>query len=299
MSHRALSGVIPVLLTPLDADFKVDKSSLKTLCDYYSNKGVSGLWVLGTGGEDMCLSYQERLTVAEIVSECVPNNIKKIIGCSFFSPSESRRFLRDTRDFNFHAYHAMPYHPKVSLHNILDWYKLLADNASKPLWGYTSGNWAQHMGPDFIEKLIKIQNIEGVKYSSSNMVDVQSVINLQNENFQVITAVVKTFYACLALGVKAATTVEASVFYDQILQIYQHFIQGNLESAKRSQDYLNNVLLKYPSSAAKDNFLRVSELKYMLSLRDICKEHVSEFYRPLTAEEKQGLQRWFGGVGLS
>ena len=194
MMKKKLSGIVPVLITPLNKDKSVDKVALKNLCEYFEhNQQVSGVWVLGTGGEDMCLSFDQRLTVAEIVAGSFSENVMKIIGCSFYSPQESLNFLSEIQDINFDAYHAMPYHPKVSLGQIYSWYKQLAENCNKPLWAYTSGNWAQHMGPEFIAKIKAIPNIGGVKYSSSNIVDIQGAIELQDDNFQVITAVVKTY----------------------------------------------------------------------------------------------------------
>lgn len=290
---RMLTGVIPVLITPLNRDKSVDTSALKALCEYYEEQKVSGMWVLGTGGEDMCLSFDQRVTVTHTVSETLSNRVAKIVGCSFFSPVESLAFIEEVSELDFDAYHAMPYHPKVSLRQILDWYKFLADHCAKPLWAYTSGNWAQRMSPDFIAEVKKISNIGGVKFSSSNTVDVQGTIELQDDNFQVITAVVKTLYSSLCLGVKAATTVEAAVFLPQIKEIFDLYTAGRSDEAYKAQKYLNNVLLTYPSPAAKDNFLRVSELKYFLSLQGMVQEYVTDYYREMDDDEKNLLKVWY------
>ncbi|HHB80261.1 MAG TPA: dihydrodipicolinate synthase family protein, partial [Aliiroseovarius sp.] len=217
----------------------------------------------------------------------------KILGCSFYAPAESLAFIDASAGLSFDAYHAMPYHPKVSLNQIQSWYGLLADRCSKPLWAYTSGNWAQRMGPDFIAKIKEIPNIGGVKYSSSNTVDVQGAIELQDDDFQVITAVVKTLYSSLCLGVSAATTVEASVFFPEVAEIFRLYEEGHYEEAYAAQRHLNNVLLKYPSPAAKDNFLRVAELKYLLSLQGMAQEYVTDYYRELTESEKAVLKAWY------
>jgi 4-hydroxy-tetrahydrodipicolinate synthase len=290
---RQLRGVIPVLITPLNKDKSVDVGALGALCDEYKALKVCGIWVLGTGGEDMCLSFDQRITVARTVTECLAGEVASIIGCSFYSPVESIAFIRQVESMNFDAFHAMPYHMKVSHRQLLAWYSLLAENSSKPLWAYTSGNWAQRMPPEFIVELKKLPNIAGVKYSSSNMVDVQGAIELADESFQVITAVLKTLYACLCLGVKAATTVEASVFYPEAQRIFELFESGRHEEAYAAQKFLNNVLLKYPSPAAKDNFLRVAELKYLLSLQGSVKEYVTDYYRMLTDDEKAPLREFF------
>ncbi len=294
MSTKKLTGIVPVLITPLNRDKSVDKVALKNLCEYYEHsQKITGIWVLGTGGEDMCLTFEQRLAVAEIVSESCSDRVMKIVGCSFYSPRESSNFLDSVKGMSFDAYHAMPYHPKVSLNQIYEWYKQLAKDCDKPLWAYTSGNWAQHMGPEFISKVKDIPNIGGVKYSSSNIVDIQGAIELQDDDFQVITAVVKTLYSSLSLGVKAATSVEASILTPEIKEIFDLYVSGDLKEALAAQKYLNNCLLKYPSPAARDNFLRVAEIKYILSKQDMCQEYVTDYYRELNEKEKIDIDRWY------
>jgi dihydrodipicolinate synthase/N-acetylneuraminate lyase len=294
MTSKKLTGIVPVLVTPLNSDKSVDKVALKNLCEYYEHsQNITGIWILGTGGEDMCLSFEQRVIVADVTSKALSNRVMKIIGCSFYSPMESLSFIDAIKEMNFDAYHAMPYHPKVSLNQIYEWYRNLASYCDKPLWAYTSGNWAQHMGPDFISKVKKIPNIGGVKYSSSNIVDIQGAIALQDENFQVITAVVKTLYSCLCLGVEAATSVEASIFTPEIQEIFNLYDEGDLSGALVAQNYLNNCLLKYPSPAAEDNFLRVAEIKYILSEQGLCEEYITDYYRGLSETEKKILSSWY------
>jgi 4-hydroxy-tetrahydrodipicolinate synthase len=281
---QRFKGIVPVLVTPVDESGQLDERGLKNLVDYYISKKVSGLWVLGTGGEDMGLSFSQRLKVAEIVSDMAGDKLKLVVGTSFYSVEESREFLAQTRDMNFSAYHAMPYHPKVSSSQILTWYSKLADAAEKPFWAYTSGNWAQHISPSMISTLKKHGNFEGVKYSTSNSVDLQAVSHLNDDNFQVISAVVKTYFYSLCLGLEAATSVEASLFIDEIRAVETAFLNGDLSSARKAQAELMDAL-SYPSPSAKDNFLRVAELKYLLSKKIDMQYSMTEYYRNLTSTE--------------
>ncbi len=290
---RKLKGIIPVLITPINQYGDIDVNSLNNLCEKYLDSGVEGLWVLGTGGEDMCLSFNDRLKVAQIVSEKIDNKLDIILGCSFFSPKESFDFIQKTSDFKISAYHAMPYHQKVSLNQIFSWYEKLANFSPFPFWCYTSGNWAQRMSPDFIKSLKMNKNIVGVKYSSSNIVDIQGAIELEDENFQVITAVVKSLFTCLSLGVKAATSVEANLFLNPIKEIFDSFNSGNIKEAYLKQKFLNNVLLQYPSHAAKDNFLRVAEIKYLMKLRGHCEDWLTNYYRQINNSERKELDTFF------
>ena len=273
---RNIRGVVPVLLTPLNELGEVDEPALICLVDYLNEKPIGGFWVLGTGAEDMSLTYEQRLQVARTVSKANAGKSPLILGAGFFSMQESLNFMDDTTSLDIDAYHAMPYHPLLSLKQIEGWYKSLADHASKPLWLYTSGNWARFIPPDFVLMMKNYPNIAGVKYSTSNAVHTEKVM----------TAVVRTFYASLCLGVKGGTTVEACPFINPILEIYDRFKKGDLQGALLTQRRLNRMLEQMPQEPGKDNFLRVAEGKYILGKKGICQEYMSGYYRTLTDEEK-------------
>ena len=200
-------------------------------------------------------------------------------------------FMDDTADLDFDAYHVMPYHPLLSLDRIEWLYKKLADHARKPLWMYTSANWCRFIPPDFVERMKGYPNIAGIKFSTSNAVHTEKVIDMADDGFQVLTAVVRTFYASLCLGVKGGTTVEACPFIDPIVDLYEKFISGDRDGALAVQRKLNRMLDQMPKVPGKDNFLRVAEGKYILSKKGICEEFMSGYYRELTQDEKREIDR--------
>ena len=282
---RKLEGVIPVLLTPLTQDGEVDEPSLVRLVEYLNTKNIGGFWVLGTGAEDMNLTYRQRLRVVETVVEANQGKSPLIVGAGFFAMRDSLDFMSDTAHLDFDAYHVMPYHPLLSLDRIEWLYKRLADHAKKPLWMYTSANWCRFIPPEFVEKMKGYPNIAGIKFSTSNAAHTEKVIGMAEDDFQVLTAVVRTFYASLCLGVKGGTTVEACPFIDPIIEIYEKFVSGDLQAALAAQRKFNRMLEKMPEAPGKDNFLRVAEGKYILSKKGICLPYMSGYYRELNKDE--------------
>lgn len=288
---RQLEGVIPVLLTPFTEAGEIDELALGRLVEYLNGKNVGGFWVLGTGAEDMNLTYQQRLRVVETVVEANSGKTPLVVGAGFFAMRDTMDFMNDTAHLNLDAYHYMPYHNLLSLDRIEWLYKELADYAKKPLWMYTSANWCRFIPPEFIEKMKGYPNIAGIKFSTSNAVHTEKVIGLADENFQVITAVVKTFYASLCLGVKGGTTVEACPFIDPIVDLYEKFVSGDREGALIQQRKLNRMFEQMPKEPGKDNFLKVAEGKYILSKMGICDEYMSGYYRQLVASEKKQIDQ--------
>ncbi len=286
---RALEGMIPVLRTRVNKKLDLDIQSLKKIINYISFYNPCAFWANGTGSEDMSLSLNKRITLTKKICDFNKKKIPIISGCSFHSFDETFEFLNKTKNFDISGYHYLPYNNMISLSNLDLLYKDVAKYASKPVWLYTSANWYKYISPNFIDNLKRIKNIAGVKYSTSNIVDMQLVQSLADTRFQVISAVVKTLYSCLSLGVKASTTVEAFTYPKLINKIRNSFINGDLKNSYLLQKKLNYLVNNMPQISAKNNFLKVAEIKYLLSKKKLCKKFVCRPYRPVENKTEKKL----------
>lgn len=287
---RQLRGVIPVLTTPIYKDGSIDTQGLQRLVEFLVSKKIGGLWVLGTGSEDMNFSFKKRIEVAKVVSETNAGRVPIVLGAGFFALEEVLEFISETHMLDVDAFHVMPYHPLLSLDRI-DWfYRHIADNCPKSLWMYSSANWSRPITPEFVAGLKDHPNICGIKFSTRNAVDVAKVVKLQDDGFQVITAVAGQFYSCLCLGSKAHTSSLASPLPEAMIAIYDLFQSGEYEAALKEQHKLIDFLDALPKDARKDNFLMAAEEKYILSLRRICQEYTTSYYRDLNEDEKNNVR---------
>ena len=56
---RPVLGIVPVVDTPLTSEEEIDVPALRRLIEFLNSKRIGGLWVLGTGSEDMNLSFDK------------------------------------------------------------------------------------------------------------------------------------------------------------------------------------------------------------------------------------------------
>ncbi|MBN2059269.1 MAG: dihydrodipicolinate synthase family protein [Deltaproteobacteria bacterium] len=287
---RPVEGIVPVVSTPLTKDEKIDNAGLKRLIEFLINKEIGGLWVLGTGSEDMNLTFSKRLEVARCATEANKGKVPLILGAGFFAMEEILDFIHETRDLEFDAYHVMPYHPLLSLDRLEWFYKQIADRCSKPLWMYTSGNWSRAVTYEFVSALKDHPNIAGIKFSNTNAVEMTKVIALADSSFQVITAVAGQLYACLAMGSRGHTSSLGSCLPEMLIDIYDLFKKGDLTEAKKAQLRLNEFLKEFGKFTKKDNFLQAADEKYILKLRGICEDYVTSYYRQTSEEEKEKIK---------
>ena len=283
---RPVRGIIPVVDTPLTADEDIDVAGLKRLIEFLNTKKIGGLWVLGTGSEDMNLSFEKRLTVARTACEANAGKTPLILGAGFFALEDIFNLIEETKDLEFDAYHVMPYNPKLSLDRV-DWfYRHIAERCPKPLWMYISGNWSRSVTPEFVANLKPHSNIAGFKFSNQNTVAVTRVAGMAEEQFQVITAVASQLHACLCMGSKGHTSSLSCCIPEPMIEIYELFLQGKIEESLSAQHRLNNFLRELSQNTKDDNFLWAADEKYILKLRGICDEYVTSYYREINKEEK-------------
>jgi len=293
-----ISGVCPVLVTPINAEGDVDIPALRRVLRFLLEREIGGLWVLGTGSEDMNLTFDERLLVAEVVADEVAGKVPLMMGASFFAFKDTVRFINRILDLNPYCIHVMPYHPLLGLDRIEWLYKECAELSEVPIWMYTSANWCRSIPPQFIERMKGEANIGGVKFSTSNAVHMEKVISLASDDFQVVCAVVRQFLSALTLGVKAITTSEASPFPDQIIDIYKAFVNGDMGLALERQRHFNRTMERLGEGLpSEDNFLKSAEEKFALTLRGLCEPYTTSYYRDLTIHEKKHLEAVFRESG--
>ncbi len=298
-STRPIRGVVPVVVTPFTANGDIDEPALKRLVSFLVEKDIGGLWVLGTGSEDMNLSFAKRLKVARIVAETNAGRIPLVLGAAFFALEDIDDFIDETRGLVFDAYHVMPYNFLLGFERIAWFYEHIAERCAKPLWMYTSANWSKPFTPEFVARMKSHPNMAGVKFSTRNALDMLKVIDLAEDGFQVITAVAGQFYACLAMGSPAHTSSLASALPEPMIRIYRLFEAGYLQEAREAQRILNEFLSAWPKRLKGDNFLQAAQEKYILCLRGICEPYTSSYYSEAGAEEQQELRRLLDVYGYA
>ncbi len=289
ITTRAIHGVVPVVVTPFNKNEKIDEEGLQRLIKFLISLDIGGLWVLGTGSEDMNLSFAKRLQVARIVTESNAGKLPLILGAGFFAMEDILNFIEETKKLTFDAYHVMPDHTLLSFERLEWFYRHIADYSPKPVWMYTSANWSKPLPPAFIAALSEHPNIAGVKYSTKDSVNVFTVASMAKPDFQVITAVAAQFYSCLCAGSPAHTSSLASALPEAMIEIYQLYQQGQKEEAKAAQRSLNQFLSSLPPKLKEDNFLQAAQEKYIVSLRGICDSCTSSYYRSVSDEEKSSI----------
>lgn len=78
MPFSIAPGVWPVMITPFTDDNKPDFRAIKELCDWYVEKGCTGIFAVCQSSEMLFLSEQEKLDIAKAVTDAVDGRIQVV-----------------------------------------------------------------------------------------------------------------------------------------------------------------------------------------------------------------------------
>src|SRR5579862_3984780 len=175
-----LHGIFPPITTPFYSDGGVYFKKLESNVERYSRTPVAGIVVLGSTGEAIMLSDQERRDVFKTVRETAAPNKVLIAGTGIESAVETLRLTEYAAELGYDvAMVRTPHYYKKQMQpaNLLAFYRTVADRSPIPVIIY---NFPQATGYDIsaeiVIELAQHPNLIGIKESSGNLEKVRKMV---------------------------------------------------------------------------------------------------------------------------
>jgi len=175
-----LQGIFPPISTPFQPDGSVYFKKLESNVERYSRTPCAGIVVLGSTGEAILLSDQERRDVLKSASEAAAPNKVLIAGTGIESAIETLRLTEYAAELGYDvAMVRTPHYYKKQMQpgNILAFYRTVADQSPLPVMIY---NFPQATGYDIPAELVielaKHPNLIGIKESSGDVEKVRTMV---------------------------------------------------------------------------------------------------------------------------
>jgi dihydrodipicolinate synthase/N-acetylneuraminate lyase len=175
-----LQGIFPAVTTPFDGAGTVYHKKIEHNVDRFSRTPVSGLVVLGSTGEAVMLSDDERRDVLRISAEVASPEKVLIAGTGAESVIETLRLTEYAAQLNYDvALVRTPhfYRPQMKPEAMLAFYRTVADKSPLPVLLYTVPPFTAYDLPlEVIVALAEHPNIIGIKESSGNVEKVTAMV---------------------------------------------------------------------------------------------------------------------------
>jgi 4-hydroxy-2-oxoglutarate aldolase len=203
-----LQGIFPPVTTPLYPDGNVYFKKLESNVERYSRTPAAGIVVLGSTGEAIMLSDQERRDVLKSAREAAAPHKVLIAGTGIESAIETLRLTEYAAELGYDvAMVRTPHYYKKQMQpaNILAFYRTVADRSPLPIIIY---NLPQATGYDMPAELVielaEHPNLIGIKESSGDVEKVRKVVE-GTSHIRRSAPVTETFEAVTPRMLAAAT----------------------------------------------------------------------------------------------
>ncbi len=292
MTGIQLRGIYPPLPTFFDAQEELDIPTYQRHIARLKARGISGFVVMGTNGEAVHLTSDERARVIEAAREAAGPKALLIAGCGEQSTRATIRNCEQAARSGADVVLVLPpfyYKGRMDARALLAHYRAIADASSLPLVIYNMPASAAGLDLDAatICTLAEHPNIIGVKDSAGNMAKLQQIVETvgirDQRLFSVFAGSAGYLLPALMVGAVGAVAALANVFPYEVCRVQQLFTEGQWAEARALQEVL------VPANTAVTATYSVPGLKAALELTAGYGGRPRSPLLPLTQQERTRL----------
>jgi 4-hydroxy-tetrahydrodipicolinate synthase len=241
--HQKIKGVGVALITPFHFNGEIDFKALEKLLDYTRDNGVDYYVVLGTTGEPVTLSFEERIKVFQFVAEYNQNRIPLVAGIGGNNTAE---VIHNFLEFPINKYSAIlsvsPYYNKPSQEGIFQHYETIAKASPLPIILYNvPARTGSNIEADTTLRLAnQFQNIIGIKEASGNFDQINKITSQKPDLFQVISGDDAIAVPMISIGATGLISVLANSHPKDCSEMVRYSLMGDFKTARKYHQKLSN-----------------------------------------------------------
>ena len=235
---KKLKGIMPPIATP----FINDEIALDRLTENFSKwnrTGLSGFVVMGSNGESVFLTRDEKLKLIEAVKKNIPGDKLLIAGTGSDSIKDTVSLSNDAADNGADfALVLTPsfYKSEMKPAAYIKYFTEVADRAKIPVIIY---NVPKFTGVDIDAETVAVlsghKNIAGIKNSSENIRQTTEMIDQTPDDFATIVGTASVLYSGFSAGAVGGILALANIAPDECVQIHRFVEEGKHSEALELQ----------------------------------------------------------------
>ena len=177
-THEPFRGSHTVMATPFTPGGEsVDIDALRRLVDWQIESGTHGLIPLGSTGEFLSVSDEERKQIVETVVEAANGRVPVLIGTADEWTDKAVRFSVEAQANGADGLMIIsPYYSSPTEDELFEHFRRISDAVSIPVMVYNNPNTANvDLRPEFVARLGKLENVRYIKESSGDISRVREI----------------------------------------------------------------------------------------------------------------------------
>ena len=240
-----LKGTGVAMVTPFNADGSVDFQALKKLTQHLVDGGVNYLVVMGTTGESVTLSKQEKREVLECILDANGRRLPVVLGVGGNNTSEvvSQLKLLDTSGLTA-ILSVSPAYNKPNQNGIYEHFEAISEASPLPIILYNvPGRTGSNMSAKTTLRLANdFENIVAIKEASGSVDQCTAILKDKPRDFLVISGDDTLSLPIIASGGSGVISVVANALPSQYSQLISASLNGDFEVAQKLQYQLFDLI---------------------------------------------------------
>lgn len=261
MNIDFIKGVIVPIITPIDAQERIDEAKLRQQVDYVIEGGVLGVLAFGSNGEFYMIEEDEMERGIRIMIDQAAGRVPVYFGIGAISTKKCCRLAKMAEACGANGVSVLqPMFLKPTRAELVNHFVTIANSVpSTPILLYNNpGRVGYSITADVVDELAhNVPNIVGIKDTSGDITLTGEYIRRTADiEFKVFGGKDTLLYASMCHGAVGGVCTAANFMPELITDIYNKFVAGDIAGSLAAQFKLNPVRLSMDAGsfpvAAKD-----------------------------------------------
>ena len=242
-SVSSIQGSLVAIVTPMQADGKLDLAALKRLIDWHVEAGTAAIVIVGTTGESPTVDVDEHALLIKTTVDHAAGRIKVIAGTGANSTQEAISLSRYAMAVGADAtLSVVPYYNKPTQEGLYQHFRAIAEAVPLPMILYNvPGRTVADMATETTLRLAEVPGIVGIKDATGDVGRGSELIrrlrNIRPE-FTVYSGCDDSALALLAMGSDGVISVTANVAPKAMADLCRFALAGDFAKARAINDQL-------------------------------------------------------------
>jgi len=282
MTHPIWQGVYPALTTKFKPDYRLDVPAMEKHFAWQIERGVDGLIVCGSLGENSALSVDEKIDVLRIAMRVSRGKVPVLATVAEGSTAEGIALCERAAREGADGFMVLPGMRYVSdRRETLAHYRAIARASAKPIMVYNNPvAYGVDVTPEMFEELADEPSIVAIKESSDNVRRVTDIIGRTGARYTIFCGVDDLAMEAMLMGARGWVAGLVDAFPDETVAIYRLIVDGRVDEARKIYRWFSPLLHLDVSRKLVQN------IKLVESIVGVGTETVRPPRLPLVGEER-------------
>jgi len=228
--------VITAMVTPFDADLRVDERQVVRLCDYLLSHGSDSLVVCGTTGESATLAHEEKLALFRQVKSIAGGQACVIAGTGTNNTADTIALTREAEEIGVDAALVVaPYYNRPSQEGLYQHFCAVAKATKLPILLYNvPPRTSVNIGAPTVARIAAdCGNVVAIKEASNDLAQIGEIRATTPDSFEIYSGADEANLPILALGGVGAVSVTSHVAGTDLARMHDAFFCADTDTARR------------------------------------------------------------------